>query len=282
MADNENIKKVIILDEKKKNNEPADEDAAQELLEELNRYSDDEDDGVERVVTERTRIRIKRRKKLTKLHKHIIILSVSAAVLIVVAVAAVSGAKNNYRVPVSVYEEYLNSPGYDGEELSYAYGNGLAERRLRKLRQILRDTDDTYVDGLNGTVIKSEEEYEENRERYGDDFKYSVHIDSIVPLNRYEILSLSNDFSGIIRDINNSSFVRSDSGDLTMAVIDVTSVLENARITKGYHLYCTQNVTGSKDDGHVSETDRCEFTVVKLGGRWIMWDKIYDILRLSY
>ena len=111
---------------------------------------------------------------------------------------------------------------------------------------------------------------------------YSVHIDSIVPLNRYEILSLSNDFSGIIRDINNSSFVRSDSGDLTMAVIDVTSVLENARITKGYHLYCTQNVTGSKDDGPVSETDRCEFTVVKLGGRWIMWDKIYDILRLSY
>ncbi|MCR5406735.1 MAG: hypothetical protein K6E88_08115 [Lachnospiraceae bacterium] len=282
MADNENIKKVIILDEKKKNNGPADEDAAQELLEELNRYEDDEDDGVERVVTERTRIRIKRRKKLTKLHKHIIILSVSAAVLIVVAVAAVSGVKNNYRVPVSVYEEYLNSPGYDGEELSYAYGNGLAERRLRKLRQILRDTDDTYVDRLNGTVIKSEEEYEENRERYGDDFKYSVHIDSIVPLNRYEILSLSNDFSGIIRDINNSSFVRSDSGDLTMAVIDVTSVLENARITKGYHLYCTQNVTGSKDDGPVSETDRCEFTVVKLGGRWIMWDKIYDILRLSY
>ncbi len=82
MADNENIKKVIILDEKKKNNEPADEDAVQELLEELNRYADDEDDGVERVVTERTHIRIKRRKKLTKLHKHIIILSVSAAVLI--------------------------------------------------------------------------------------------------------------------------------------------------------------------------------------------------------
>lgn len=281
MEDNENIKKVIILDEKKKNNEPAEEEA-QELLEELNRYADGEDDGEERVVTERTRIRIRRRRKLTKLHKHIMILGASLIVLIAVAAAAVLGAGNNYRVPVSVYEEFLNSPGYDGEELSYAYGNGLAERRLRKLRQILRDTDDTYVDRLNGTVIKSEEEYEENRERYGDDFKYTVHIDSMVPLNRYEILSLTNDFSGIIRDINNSSFVRSDSGDLTMAVIDATSALENARITKGYHLYCTQNVTGSSDGGPVSEMSRCEFTVVKLGGRWIMWDKIYDILRLSY
>lgn len=282
MADNENIKKVIILDEKKKNNEPVDEEAAQELLEELNRYADNEDDGVERVVTERTRIRIKRRRKLTKLNKHIMILSASLIVLIVVAIAGVSGAKNNYRVPVSVYEEFLNSPVYDGEELSYAYGNGLAERRFKKLRQILRETDDAYVEGLNKTVVRSEEEYEDNLKRYGEDFKYSVHIDSIVPLSRYEILSLSNDFSGIIRDINNSSFVRSDSGDLTMAIIDVTSVLENARITKGYHLYCTQSVTGSTDDGPVSEMNSCEFTVVKLGGRWIMWDKIYDILRLSY
>ncbi len=282
MEDNENIKKVIILDEKKKNNKPADEEEVQELLEELNRYADSEDDGEERVVTERTRIRIRRRRKLTKLNKHIMILGASLIVLIAVAAAAVLSAGNNYRVPVSVYEEFLNSPGYDGEELSYAYGNGLAERRFRKLRQILRETDDTYINGLNETVVRSRDEYEDNRKRYGDDFKYTVHIDSMVPLNRYEILSLTNDFSGIIRDINNSSFVRSDSGDLTMAVIDVTSALENARITKGYHLYCTQNVTGSSDDGPVSEMSRCEFTVVKLGGRWIMWDKIYDILRLSY
>ena len=282
MNDNEDIKRVIILDEKKRNNEPADDNAAEELLEELNRYADDEDDGEERVVTERIRIRVKRRKKLTGLHKHIIMLAASVAVLIVVAVIAISGVKNNYRVPVSVYEEYLNKPSYDGEELSYAYGNGLAERRLKKLRQLLRETSDDYTDRLNATAYASEAAYEENVKKYGDDFKYSVRIDGAVLLSHADLTGISNDFAGIVKDIGNSSYVRSGSGELTVAVVDVTSVLENARVTKGYHLYCTQTVSFPASDGPSAEMSPVEFTVVKINGRWIMWDKIYDILRLSY
>lgn len=282
MADNDDIKRVIILDEKKKNNEPADEDAAKELLEELNKYADDEDDGVERVVTGRTRIRIKRRRKSGRLRKHLIILAASLVVLIIVSVIAVSGVTNNYRVPVAVYEEYLNKPSYDGEELSYAYGNGLAQRRLKNLRQLLRETTDTYMDGLNATVYESEEIYNSNLSRYGEDFRYTVRIDSAVPLSRTELLSLNNDFAGIIRDIGNSSLTRSGSGELTVAVVDLTSYLENARITRGYRLYCSCMVSYSEADGPSTEISEEEFTVVKLNGRWIMWDKIYDILRLSY
>lgn len=282
MEDNEDIKRVIILDEKKANNEPADEEEAEELLKELDMYADGEDDGEERVVTERTRIRIRRKRKLTKLHKHFLILIASLIVLVGVIIAAVTGINNNYRVPVAVYEEYLNKQSYDGEELSYAYGNGLAERRLKKLRQQLAESTDDYVDRLNATAIASEEVYKKNCSRYGDDFKYSVNIDSAVPLSHAELLGLTNDFNGIIRDISRSSYVRSGSGDLTVAVVDLTSALEDARITRGYHLYCTQTVTYSEPDGPSSEVESCEFTVVKLNGRWIMWDKIYDILRISY
>ena len=106
MEDNEDIKRVIILDEKKANNEPADEEEAEELLKELAMYADAEDDGEERIVTERTRIRIRRKRKLTKLHKHFLILIASLIVLVGVIIAAVTGINNNYRVPVAVYEEY--------------------------------------------------------------------------------------------------------------------------------------------------------------------------------
>ncbi|MBR4719038.1 MAG: hypothetical protein IKP31_02220 [Lachnospiraceae bacterium] len=282
MAENDDIKRVIILDEKKKNNEPVDEDAAQELLEELNKFADDEDDGQERVVTGVTRIRIKKRRKLSKLKKHLIILAASLVVLITVVIIAMTGVTNNYRVPVTVYEEYLNKPVYDGEELSYAYGNGLAQRRLKKLRQLLRETTDTYTEGLNASVYESEQAYESNRKEYGDDFSFLVKIDSAVPLNHAELVSLNNDFTGIVRDIGSSSLVRSGSGELTMAVVDLTSYLENARITRGYRLYCTRTVSYSGADGPAVETGKMEFIVVKLNGRWIMWDKIYDILRLSY
>lgn len=282
MADDKDFKRVIILDEKKRNNEPVDEDSTEELLRELDKYADDEDDGQERIVTERTRIRIKKRRKTSRLKKHIVILIASLVVLAVVVVTAVAGISNNYRVPVSVYEEYLNKHSFDGEELSYAYGNGLAERRLKKLRQLLRETTDDYTDRLNATVYSSEAAYEDNVRKYGEDFKYTVRIDSMVPLSHIELMSLSNDFAGIIRDINNSSYVRSGSGELTVAIVDMTSALENARITRGYHLYCTQTVSYAGVDGPSSETESVEFTVVKLNGRWIMWDKIYDILRLSY
>lgn len=283
MADH---KRVIILDEKKQNNEPVDEGTEEELLRELDKYDSFDDESEEDpeavVVTERTRIRIKRRRKLTGFHKHIIILAASVVVLIAVAAAAVSGVSNNYRVPVAVYEEYLNKQSYDGEELSYAYGNGLAERRLKKLRQLLRESESDYQERINESVLRSEAVYEDNIRRYGDDFEYTVRIDSVVPLSHIELVSLTNDFDGIIRDINNSSLMRSDSGDLTVAVVDLTSSLDDSRITRGYHLHCTQNVTGAADDGPVSEMSKCEFTVVKLNGRWIMWDKIYDIFRLSY
>ena len=285
MAKEENggdVKHVIILDEKKKNNEPVNEDAAQELLRELNSYAgDDGEDDEERIVTQRTRIRIKRRKKITRLQKHLLILAASVLVLIGVIVAASEGINNNYRAPVNVYELYLNKPSYDGEELSYAYGNGLAERKLKKLRDILHSSDE-YMDGLNASANRSAAEYEANLLKYGEDFRYTVRIDAAFALSQAELAGYSSDFSGIIRDIGNSSLTRSDSGELTVAVLDVTSALENARITRGYRLECTKMLSGGTADGPVSETEKCTFTVVKLNGRWIMWDKIYDILRLSY
>ena len=278
----EGKKRVIILDEKKAGGKKADRDETEKLQEELDRYAPIEDDEpVETPSVQRVHIKVRKKKKHPRLRRRIILLVLSAAVFCIVAVTAVSGVKNNYRTPVFVYQEYLNKGGYSFEEAAMAYGNGLSSRRLSKLRKVLHSYD-SYMDAFYASIDESQARYDEDRSRYGDDFKYTIVINEAVALSSSECSAYTDDFEGIIEDIGSSGLARMGDDKLNLALADLTSSLDGARVTRGYRLYCTKTVKGSRADGEANVSEPCEFTVVKLKGRWIMWDSIYDIFKLSY
>ena len=280
-------KRIIILDEKKADGSRVSPDETKELQRELDRYAspddDDDDEALSgKVPAQRVHIKVRRhRKKNPGLRRRMLLLAVSVLILVLVIAAAVSGLSNDYRKPVSVYEEYLNKGGYSFEEAAKAYGNGLAGRRLDKLRKLMHSYD-PYMEAFYASVDQSRAVYDENRRKYGDDFKYSIRINEAEPLSSAQCNAYTSDFAGIIEDIGGSGLAHMGDVKLNAALADLTASLDGARVTRGYRLYCTMSVSGSTAGGPVNEASSCEFTVVKLKGRWIMWDSIYDIFKLSY
>ena len=302
MPDNKTKKRVIILDGKKKHNDEAGSESeikeleafgeevfGEDFLKELasidnaGKEDDNEDySDVGETVTGHRRGRSSRKTGMSKKSKHLLILTVSTVILVLLAVGAVRTVNNNYQTPIKIYEEYLNKPEYTGEELSEALGNHVADKQLRHLRDILGRSDD-YRASLDASLQKSRKVYENNCENYGDDFRFTVSVDGMKKLDSIQVSALRTELNGILGDINTSSLAGSDDPELTQAVKDVIAALEKPGVTAGYRVYCTQRVTGSREaDPENGMHDYQIFTVVKLDGRWIMWDKIYDILKVAY
>ena len=279
------VKHVIILDEGKKE-ENTDTDEAVLLLREIDEYIGEEDSeepddkGAEQPNDKPAGV--SRKKTLSSGFKKLLLtLALSLLALAGVLVIAAFKLGTGYRVPVRIYEKYLNTRDYDGEELSFSYANGLAKHQLKALRDAQRGMDG-YDDMLMASRQANIAAYDETCKLYGDDRKYSIIIDNAIPLNESELHALAGDFEGIIRDLAGSSYARSSDPSLTEALKELTGKIGKAHITGGYRLYCTQNIQGHLNDGPVSLSEKCEFTVVKLNGHWIMWDKIYDIFRMTY
>ena len=225
------------------------------------------------------KVRKKKRSTKTKL---LLFLAVSVVVLIAAVIGSVKTVKNNFRTPVRIYEEYLNKPEYTGEELSRAYANHVADKQFDRLRELLGANED-YKASLDSSLLKSRELYRDNCERYGDDFHYTVSIDGMEKLDSIQAAALQTELNGILNDIDASGMVESADPALKDAVHNVTRTLKTPGITRGYRVFCTQRVTGSKEDGQVSgKQEYTEIIVVRLNGRWIMWDGIYDILKMFY
>lgn len=278
----EDVKHVIILDEERRKDDVA-KNEAEELLREIDEYIGEEDNGpVKRNAGKKSKTGRGRRPLVSShLKRHIITLSFSLIILAGVICAAILNSDIGYREPVKIYERYLNTPEYDGEELSFAYGNGLAGRKFKKLREIQHGFDD-YNEMLNASRKVHRMEYEETCARYGENRRYSIRIDDAVKLSDGELGMLTADFNGIISDLSKSSYARASDAALESALKDLTDELGGAKISGGYRLYCTQSIQGSGEDGPVSETGKCEFTVVKINGHWLLWDRIYDIFRMNY
>ena len=210
------------------------------------------------------------------------ILFISAAILATLIFTAARTVNNNYETPVKIYEEYLNKPEYTGEEMSEAYANRAAEKELKKLRELLGQYED-YKASIEASLLKSREIYNNNREKYGDDFHYTVTVDSTQRLSSLQVAALQTELNGILNDINASTLVQAGDTGLKEAVNEVTSALRQPGISGGYRLECTKRVVGTMPDGSVSDVrEHPEFIVVRLDGRWIMWDGIYDILKMLY
>lgn len=276
------VKHVIILDEGPKAEEGTDE--AYKLLREIDEYIGDEEAEDEKQA-EKPKVkpvRVRRKKTIPSgLKKLLIALALSIVILAVVLVIAVGDLDAGYREPVKIYEEYLNTRDFDGEELSFAYANGLARHQFKALRDIQRNSPE-YNDMLEASRLANAAAYDESCVIYGDGRKYSVTIDDTVPLTENELLVLTGDFEGLIRDLSSSSYASLTEPEVAGALAKLTAKVGDAHITRGYRLYCTVNVRGIKEDGPVSTVESGEFTVVRLNGHWIMWDKIYDIFRMTY
>ena len=282
MEENDNdVKHVIVLDEGKRE-EKESTDEAYRLLRDIDEYIAEEEGGKEAPKPVKKPIRIRRRKPVsTGLKKLLIALGLSLVVLTALVIIAAGNLDTGYREPVKIYEKYLNTRDCDGEELSFAYGNGLAGRQFKALRGVQREIPE-YNDMLNASRQAFADAYDETCILYGEGRKYTLTVDEAVPLTENELLALTGDYEGIIRDLSGSSYARSSDPDLSAALKELTDKAGEAKITRGYRLYCTQNIRGAKDDGPVSLMEKCEFTVVRLGGCWIMWDKIYDIFRMTF
>ena len=289
MAKNKDVKRVIILDEKKNNEEsvPGYIDtltgmAIRKITELENDPADEDPYGI---LTDYGTVKqsAKRKKKKKSVKKRLLVfLTVSVAILITAVIGAVRTVNNNFRTPIRIYEEYLNKPEFTGEELSEAYGNHVAGKQFERLRELLSGNED-YKESLNSSLLKSREIYRNNCERYGDDFRYRVKVDGMEKLNSIQVAALQTELNGILDDIDASGMVGSADPELREAVREVTAALRKPGITGGYRVFCTQGVTGSKEDGPVSGIqEHTELVVVRLNGRWIMWDGIYDILKMSF
>ena len=281
--DDKDVKHVIILDENRPKEEEPEVDETEELLKELRELAgeDDEEDPDETVKPVKKPRPARKRHISDRLKKLITVLLISLVILVLVILFAAGSLDKGYREPVKIYEECLNTPECDGEELSFAYGNGLARRSFEELRDIQRRFED-YNRALDGSREAYRAWYDKTCADYGDDRKYSVTIDEAVPLSEGEILALTGDFEGMISDLSVSSYARAADPELVSALKELTDKMKDARISAGYKLYCTQNIQGGLGDGPVSVMEKCEFTVVKLDGHWVMWDKIYDIFRMTY
>ena len=278
------VKHVIILDEGKKK-EKTETDEALLLLREIDDYTGQE--GAHETYEDKTGelkkpVMARKKSVVSSGHKKLIgALLFSLLILATVLIIAAGELNAGYREPVRIYEKYLNTRDYDGEELSFSYANGLAKHQLRALREALHDMEG-YDDMLMASRQANMDAYDRTCALYGNDRKYSVTIDNAIPLNESELLALTGDFEGIIRDLAGSSYAKSSDPALTAALEKLTDKVSKCHITKGYRLYCTQYLQGFANDGPVSLMEKCEFTVVKLNGHWIMWDRIYDIFRMSY
>lgn len=282
MADKDNdVKQVIILDEGRKEE---DTDEALELLEQIDEYllEEGQTDYKPREKVRRRPRQYRHGKPVSSgLRKLIIALSVSLIILAVVIFIAVGNLDMGYREPVKIYEAYLNNPDFDDEELSFACGNGLAKHQFERLRKIQHGFSD-YNDALEASRRKNADNYNETCVLYGEGRKYSITVDDAVPLSDNDLLMLTADFEGLIKDLSESSYARASDPELAAAVSDLTDKVNNAHITRGFRLYCTQSIRGIMDDGPINDVNRCEFTVVRLNGHWIMWDRIYDIFKMTF
>ena len=278
------VKHVIILDEGKKEAN-ADTDEALLLLREIDDYMNEEEAGEADKDEEDTRgepVKVRQKRVVSSdLKKLLGFLAVSLLVLAAVGMIAFGELNTGYREPVKIYEKYLNTRDFDGEELSYSYANGLAGHQLKALRDAQRKLPG-YDDMLLASRQANIAAYDETCFLYGEGRKYSLTIDDAALLDERELLALTGDFEGIIRDLAGSSYARSSDPAFNTALKELTDKVGKAHITKGYRLHCTQNIRGSSEDGPVSLADKCEFTVVKLNGHWIMWDTVYEIFRMTY
>ena len=310
MAKNRDVKRVIVLDGKKNNESRHDEEKSERIGNAggntddtadgsgyvdaltgvaLQRIAELENDPGDEGTAETTagygsgRRTVKtNRKKRSARTRLILFLIISVVILIVAVVGAIRTVNNNFRTPVRIYEEYLNKPEYTGEELSRAYGNHVADKQFERLREILGGYEE-YKESLDASLLKSRELYRDNCERYGDDFRYTVTIDGMEKLNSIQAAALQSELNGILNDIDASGMVRASDPTLKEAVQDVTRTLKKPGITGGYRVFCTQSVEGSREDGAVPGIqEHIEIIVVRLNGRWIMWDGIYDILKMSF
>ncbi len=284
MRDDKDVKHVIILDESRPHRTEPETDEPEELLKEPDEYAEDEGKYKKKAADKPSDAGPApvRKNHISQRHgKLILALGVSLFILAAVLLFAVWQLDPGYREPVKIYEEYLNKEDLNGEELSYAYGNGLARRSFEKLREVQHGYED-YNMALEASADTYRAEYDRSCARYGEDRKYSITVNEAVPLTDGELLVIGDDLEGIISDLAVSSYARAADPELSSALKQLTDKMKDAKISGGYRLYCTQNISGSLSDGPVSVVNRCEFTVIKLDGHWIMWDKIYDIFRMTF
>ena len=284
MHDDKDVKHVIILDESRPHRTESEMDEAEELLKELDEYAEEEGKYEKKTADkplDAGPAPAGKRHVSKRQGKLILALGVSLVILAAVLFFAAWQLEPGYREPVKIYEECLNKKDCNGEELSYAYGNGLARRSFEKLREVQHGYED-YNRALEASGDAYRAEYDISCARYGEDRKYSVTVNEAVPLTDGELLAIGDDLEGIVSDLAVSSYARAADSELSSALKQLTDKMKDAKISGGYRLYCTQNIEGSLPDGPVSVMNRCEFTVIKLDGHWIMWDKIYDIFRMTF
>ncbi|MCR4806265.1 MAG: hypothetical protein K5857_01180 [Lachnospiraceae bacterium] len=267
VEDNE-IKHVIRLDENIREDEPLEDDEL--FTEEVSRPEKVTEEDEETPVP--LRPAPKRIKKGLK--RHIAVLLVSIAILGTLVFAVIKGRDLSYREPVRIYEDLLNREEYDGEEASYAYANGLLKSELKNLRSVLSKSP-AYMTSLEESRIKS-------RIAHMEGARYRIDIDRAQALGEGDLMLLTDELSLLMTDLSASSYARGGDRELSDAILAITEELKDKKITDGYRLYCTVRTVYPENDGPASAAENTEFTVVKLDGHWIMWDKIYDIFRMNF
>lgn len=211
--------------------------------------------------------------------KSIIVIAAVVAVLIIATIFAVALMGGGYKKPIKAQIDVLNKKSTKISDF-YAFmpyapvTKGYYEAYYKMYEEANDMDDDEYLEDF---MDRLDEQYDEFEDEYGKNWKISYEIKKAKKLDKDDVEDLQDRWEDWIDgNQDNAKQYKKWYKDIDKELIsDVQSALdkiEDKKITAAYKVKVKIIIKGK--DGKDTETD--EYTVVKLGGKWVLINSLYN------
>lgn len=223
-----------------------------------------------------------------KLSKKLIAIILAVAVVLGVAVFALTRTPNNYKAPVKILEEQANSQKYKSQYTIIAEQlNGFCEKEFNQIVKMFEKTEE-YKDELFTEKTEFEAELVNKQEEFGKNFKYKYSVAEKIDVEQEDIDSVQStirEYGAVFLENYEQEIAKysteqwqeladeldvssPDEAKKLMGIMkEIAQKLKTVKITDAYELKIDVELTGSKID--TPEVDSITISVYKVNGRWI-------------
>ncbi len=198
-----------------------------------------------------------------------------------------SAKASSYEDLIETMEEFQNKKTYyDQFDMQLAGFGGFCEDEMKDYADLQKKSE--YYDEESAKE-NFNENIAENKEMYGDNYKYTYEIRDAEPFTDEDLEVYRDDLRDSADDMEDEiSYYEEDSlsdladdlgftsEDDAQKYLDIMSAVakkyKNAEVTEGYHI--TVEVTLSGSELEEDEVDTETFTVIKIDGFWALADMI--------
>lgn len=226
---------------------------------------------------------------------------VALVILLALLIPLLVGALTNSRnAPLRMLEKYANAEKLNYENDTNAVLNRIDGGRVRKIIRILRkgSEENAYYEDLEADFAEG---ILDAKDEYGSNYKirYTVDSEDVEKLERSErnyyrdrIRSIGEDYINTAKRLKGmkTSELREIAEDLDIELDDLRKIidlmkdlgqdLKKADVSEAYTMEVLQTITGSELDDPEEEYD--DLVVLKVNGRWVSSDAVYELSRLLY